>query len=326
MSTRTLHHLTEVFDPHLTNPTVTEIVVNECGWMGVESQGIWSWYQDDRLTFNRLDAIGILAAFDMNLDLAPHAPMVTTILPGGERLHVCRPPATRNDVISLTIRRPSSFRPTLTRLAKSGVFDTIDKKSMKPKSVVLAADKPIVDFDSLLAEELAQAVLDRKNILIAGATGSGKTTLAKALIEVIPLEERLITIEDAPEWNSIPHRNRVALFYTRKGDGGRSSEKMIESSLRMRPDRVLMQELTDGAAFAYLRSVAAGHPGCITTLHARSAEGAFDALRLMVREHDAGKTLPDSDVQALLHMHIDLIVYCKREKNVFSTPEVYRKP
>ena len=61
-------------------------------------------------------------------------------------------------------------------------------------------------------------------------------------------------------------------------------------------DRVLMQELRDGATFAYLRGVVAGHPGCITTLHAGSAKGAFDALRLMIRQHHAGATLGDADV------------------------------
>ena len=316
MSTRTLHHLIEPFDPFLADSATTEIVVNECGWMGVEAGGIWSWVQDDRLTFNRLDAIGILAAFDTNLDLSPHAPMCTTVLPGGERLHVCRPPATMPGVISLTIRRPPSFRPTMSHLADSGLFSDVVAESSR-------LTMPGIDDD--LAAELTKGVLDRKNILIAGATGSGKTTTAKALIEVIPQDERLITIEDTPEWTAIPHRNRVALFYAKDGRGVKS-EEAIESSLRMRPDRVLMQELRDGAAFSYLRGVAGGHPGCITTLHARSAKGAFDALRLMVRQHPAGATLPDTDVRDLLNMHVDIVVYCERRNNVFRVSDVYRKP
>ena len=88
-------------------------------------------------------------------------------------------------------------------------------------------------MDNDRARQLGQAVLDRKNILIAGATGSGKTTIAKALIEAIPLDERLVTIEDTAEWNSIPHRNRVALFYSKGRSGRRKSPK--RGSARMQP-------------------------------------------------------------------------------------------
>ena len=181
-------------------------------------------------------------------------------------------------------------------------------------------------MDSDWAAMLGQAVLDRRNILIAGATGSGKTTIAKALIEAIPLADRLVTIEDTAKWNSIPHRNRVALFYS-KGDQGAAkvrSEDLLECSLRMRPDRVLMQELRDGATFAYLRGVVAGHPGCITTLHAGSARGAFDALRLMIRQRPAGSTLGAADVQSLLTMLVDIVVYCERTGNECRVTDIYQ--
>ena len=110
------------------------------------------------------------------------------------------------------------------------------------------------------AEFLPAAVKAKRNILICGATATGKTTLARALIEAIPADERLVTIEDTPEWEGLPHRNRVALFYS-KGDQGTArvhSEDLLEASLRLRPDRVLMQELRDGAAYSYLRGAVAG--------------------------------------------------------------------
>jgi type IV secretion system protein VirB11 len=119
----------------------------------------------------------------------------------------------------------------------------------------------------------------------------------------------------------------VALFYS-KGDQGSArvrSEDLLEASLRMRPDRVLMQELRDGAAFAYLRGVVAGHPGSITTLHAQSAAGAFDALRLMVRQHPAGATLGDADVRELLLQMVDIVVHCERHSNTFNVTELWWK-
>ena len=170
-------------------------------------------------------------------------------------------------------------------------------------------------------------VLAHQNILVAGATGSGKTTLASALIRAIPPTERIVTIEDTAEWNGLPHKNRVALFYS-KGDQGTArvrSEDLLEASLRMRPDRVLMQELRDGAAFTYLRGVAAGHPGSITTIHAGSARGAFDALRLMVRQNPAGATLADADVRSFLMQMVDVVVHCERQGNRFGISGIWWK-
>lgn len=90
------------------------------------------------------------------------------------------------------------------------------------------------------------------------------------------------------------------------------SEELIEAALRMWPDRVLMQELRDGAAFTFVRSIAAGHPGSTTTYHARSAEGAFDALRLMIKQHDAGKHLCEAYIQRLITQPIDVVVHCQK--------------
>ena len=176
-----------------------------------------------------------------------------------------------------------------------------------------------------MGEFLAEATRARLNIIICGMTGSGKTTLAQAIANEIDPDERLITIEDTPEWRDLRQQNRVALFYS-KGDQGTAqvrSEELLEASLRMRPNRVLMQELRDGAAFTYLRAVVAGHPGSITTCHADNAAGVFNALRLMIRQHPAGSTMGDADVRDLLRQMVHVVVYCERDsEDRFSTPEV----
>jgi type IV secretion system protein VirB11 len=273
------------------------------------------------LDFSQLDCIATLAAAMTNQDVGPDHPLCATALPDGQRVQICRPPAVGPGLLCITVRRPSSFRPTLGSLENKGLF-----KQVLGHDVQDAAIAGAYHANDIRAF-LSAAVLARKNILICGATGSGKTTLARALIEEIPSDERLITIEDTPEWEAIPQRNRVALFYS-KGDQGSSrvqSEDLLEASLRLRPDRVLMQELRDGAAFAYLRGVMAGHPGSITTLHAQSATGAFDALRLMVRQHPAGASLADADVRALLSQMVDVVVYCERYGNTFHVSELWWK-
>jgi type IV secretion system protein VirB11 len=308
MSTRTLNHLLEPFAPFLANPDTTDLVVNRIGEFGAEVAGDWHWVKEPALTFDALDAIGILAAFNSGQDISPTHPLCDTSLPNGERINIGRPPATR-DIICLSIRKPLSIKATVGHMATSGMFE--DYKPMKPEQLTETTE---LEMDSDLAVKLTQGVLNRKNILIAGATGTRKTTLANALASCIPLDERIITIEDTAELD-LPHHNRVAFFYS-QGDQGLAkirSEALLEASLRMRPDRVLMGEVRGGAAFAYLRGAVAGHPGCITTLHASSAKGAFNALRLMARQHPDGKTMGDKDIYDLFTDTVDIVVHCQKD-------------
>src|SRR3546814_17479472 len=105
------------------------------------------------------------------------------------------------------------------------------------------------------------------NRLSSGATGLVKKTLSKGLIQLIPPEERLLTIEDTREL-IVDQKNVVHLLYAQDGQGPANvtAKHMLESALRMRPDRILLQELRDGPAFFYLRNVKSGHPGSIPKL------------------------------------------------------------
>jgi type IV secretion system protein VirB11 len=170
-------------------------------------------------------------------------------------------------------------------------------------------------------------VKSRRNILISGATGSGKTTFAKGLVRLIPPEERLLTIEDAREL-VVPHRNAVHLLYAKDGQGLAKvgAKHLLESALRMRPDRILLQELRDGTAFFYLRNVNTGHPGSITTIHADSAVLAFEQLTLLVKESEGGRDLPRDDIRALLHLLVDVVVQMRRDGGRFRVSEVWYDP
>ena len=150
------------------------------------------------------------------------------------------------------------------------------------------------------------AVRARKNILVSGATGSGKTTWTKALIREIPGDERLVTIEDARELALEGHPNHVRLYYS-KGDQGLARvtpKQLLECCLRMRPDRILLAELRAEEAFDYLRNVNSGHPGSITSVHATSAELAFEQLMLLVKQSAGGQGLARADIKGLLYLLI----------------------
>jgi len=100
----------------------------------------------------------------------------------------------------------------------------------------------------------------------------------------------------------------------------------LESALRMRPDRILLQELRDGTAFFYLRNVNSGHPGSITTIHAASAELAFDQLTLLVKESEGGADLGRDDIRSLLKILVDVVVQMKKVQGKFRVTEIYYDP
>lgn len=323
----TLRLLLAPLAPPLADAAVTELVVNRPGELGVERRGAgWTWHDVPELSFARLDAVATLCAALSQQDVGPEHPLCGASLPDGQRVQICRPPAVAAGTISLTIRRPSGAAPTIAALAAGGLFDRTERTGprLHPADAELLALHRARDWERFFP----LAVRSRKTIVATGDTGSGKTSFAKALIGAIPCDERLVTIEDTAEFTGLPHCNLVSLFYSkgRQGLARVGAEELMEAALRMRPDRVLMQELRDGAAFTFVRSVAAGHPGSITTCHAGSAAGAFDALRLMVKQHEAGRYLADADVRTLLLGLVDVVVHCRRAGGRFGIEEVWFDP
>jgi len=140
--------------------------------------------------------------------------------------------------------------------------------------------------------------------------------------------ERLITIEDARELVLDRHPNHVRLFYS-KDDQGRARvtpKQLLESCLRMRPDRVLLAELRSEEAFDYLRNVNSGHPGSITSVHAASAELAFEQLVLLVKQSRAGAELARRDIKSLLYMLVDVVIQFGVENHERFIKEIWYEP
>ena len=321
--TAVLTHYLAPLEACLAEPGVTEVVVNRPGEIGIEGEGGWSWRAEPKLTETWLATLAKAAAAFTTQDVTADAPICSTVLPGGERCQIVVPPAAEQ--VSLTLRKPSEAVLDLDAFARQGLFD----------GVALATNELSADETRLLALRDAGdwpafftlAVKSRRNLLISGATGSGKTTFAKGLVRLIPEEERLLTIEDAREL-VVPHRNAVHLLYAKDGQGLAKvgPKQLLESALRMRPDRILLQELRDASAFFYLRNVNTGHPGSITTIHADSATLAFEQLTLLVKESEGGRDLARDDIRNLLHMLVDVVVQLRREAGRFRMTEVWFDP
>ena len=318
----TLRHLLAPIQEVLDDPATTELVVQRPGEVGIEQHGEWSWREIEAFGFPRLDAIGLLAGSLLSKPFDPAHPICMTTLPDGQRCTLLRPPATAAGTISLTIRIPSK--------AVHTVRDPDFGDLMQAAVIPAFAGRPDRDSDAdtgLLALYRAKdwtaffalAVKAKKTIAATGSTGSGKTSLLRRLMQEIPAEERLVTIEDTDEFGPLPLRNRVSLFY---GAANVSAETAVEASLRMRPDRVAMQELRGAEAFAYLRLLAAGHPGGLTTWHAEEGD-PLTPLALMAKTSEAGRNIPDDKLLAILRSLIDIVAFCRRDAHGFSVSSVY---
>lgn len=318
--TTVLDHYLRPFAPYLGARDVTEIVVNAPGEFAIEHAGRWLWRSAPELTADWLRPLAVAAAAATAQDVSEQHPICTTVLRGGVRLQIVLPPAAQ--AISLTFRNPSPATIELSALVDAGLFKTV---SAPPPAAAEELAKLHRQGDWLAF--FSRAVEERRNILISGATGAGKTTLAKSLARLIPLSERLITIEDARELD-IPHRNSVRMLYAKDGRGIAQvgPKELLESALRMRPDRILLQELRDGAAYFYLRNVNSGHPGSITTIHANSAGLALEQLALLVKESEGGRDLSRPDIRRLLRQLVDVVVQVQRVAGRFCVTEVWYEP
>lgn len=291
----------------LDDAEVTEVCINRPFEAFVECRSGW---RREALPFASLswcEHVARLAATATQQRVAPECPLLSAALPSGERIQVVMPPACTPGTVAITIRKPSERVWSLAELSAGGLFGRCNAaKSVDDSDEELRALHAAGEFEAFLR----LAVRVRKNIVVSGPTGSGKTTFTKALLQEIPADERLITIEDAQELNLDGHPNSVRLFYSKDGQGTAkvSPKQLLEGCLRMRPDRILLAELRSDEAYTYLRNVNSGHPGSITSVHASSARLAFEQLMLLVKESPGGRDLSREDIKSLLHLLVDVVV------------------
>jgi type IV secretion system protein VirB11 len=324
-NTAILDHAVRPLRPYLDDDGVTEVVINEPTIVGVERHGGWTWEKEPALTLEALNELARSAAAFTSQDVTRETPICSTVFPTGERVQLVLPPVVPDGTLSITVRKPSTKTMTMADFEANGLFAETKVATKRVSAVeerllgLLSTGKHVEFFEL--------AVRSRLNILISGATGSGKTTFSKGLIKLIPANERLLTIEDTREL-VVPHLNVVHMIYSKDGTGTAkvTAKELLESALRMRPDRILLQELRDGTAFFYLRNVNSGHPGSITTIHADSAALAFEQLTLLVKESEGGADLARDDIRSLLKILVDVVVQMKKVDGKFRMTEIYYDP
>ena len=312
--------------PILSNPEVTEVCINAPGEAFVETRRGWERCALDFADFAWCLRFARLVANHTRQRIDEESPLLSASLPSGERVQIVLPPATTPGCVAITIRRPAATVWSIEELAHAGIFRDTQPSGERLDQTEEALLRHLAarEFEAFMR----LAVRSRKNILVSGPTGSGKTTWTKALIREVPPDERLITIEDARELMLDRHANHVRLFYSKDDQGlARVTPKqLLESCLRMKPDRILLAELRSEEAFDYLRNVNSGHPGSITSIHAGSAELAFEQLVLLVKQSPAGRELSRAEIKNLLYLLIDVVVQFGVERHERYIREIWYEP
>jgi type IV secretion system protein VirB11 len=312
--------------PLLANSDVMELCINRPNEAFLETREGWRREPLPFADFEWCSRLAKLIANSTQQRIDATAPLLSASLPSGERVQIVMPPATTAGCVAIAIRRPADQVWSIEDLGRRGIFRATRQAGQR-------LDDTEEELLRLLSasrfeEFMRLAVRCRKNILVSGPTGSGKTTWTKALIREIPCDERLVTIEDAKELVLDRHPNHVRLYYSKDDQGVArvTPKQLLECCLRMKPDRILLAELRAEEAFDYLRNVNSGHPGSITSVHATSAELAFEQLVLLVKQHPGGRELARGDIKSLLYLLIDVVIQFGVERHERFIKEIWFDP
>lgn len=293
--------------PWMGRGDVTDLFINRPGELWVESLG----GRIERVVVSELDEdhlwlIARQVAAVSHQGISRAHPLMAASLPCGARVQVVAPPATRGGM-ALAIRKQAVHGLALGDFFFAGMQVEMGQGAARPcfgEEAGVMADP---------AGFLAGAVRARANILISGGTSTGKTTFLGALLREIPARERLVLIEDTPEL-PMTHDNAVGLVAVRGGMGEAqvTVEDLLQASLRLRPDRIILGELRGGEGMSFLRAVNTGHAGSLTSIHADSPEGALEQVALIVMQ--GGSRLSRNDILHYARSVIDIVVQLERRE------------
>ena len=277
-----------LLDSIISDDTITEVMINGPQNIFIEQNGrlfkLDKEFESQRRLEDIIQRIVGLAGREVN----QANPICDTRLPDGSRVNVVLPP-----------------------IALCGPTVTIRKFSKTPMTI-----EKLIQYGSItkeIAEKLQMLVKAKYNIFISGGTGSGKTTFLNALSNYIPKDERVITIEDSAELQIEGIDNLVSLE-TRNanasGAGQITIRDLIKSSLRMRPERIIVGEVRGGEALDMLQAMNTGHDGSLSTGHANSTEDMLSRLETMVLQGAAG--LPLEAIRQQIASAVDIIIHLSR--------------
>lgn len=284
---------------------VTEVAINRPGELWFEQLGEWKQKLKPDLTFGLCEKLANSLAVQVAGDSLQlkKSPICPVALPDGERGQIVMPPATERGCASITIRKPSTNRFSLDDYHNTGRLSTYKVRERKrdledhEKEMVMCVRR------GDMRQFFRLAVQHKLNLLFGGATGSGKTTFSKAIVDLYPPNRRYITIEDIHELFMPNHPNRVHLFY----GPHITSKKLVESCMRMKGDHIFMSELKGDETWSYFSLLNTGHKGSLTTGHFNDCHSAASRLTEIVKQSDVGLTLDYQFIYRTVQTSIDAV-------------------
>jgi pilus assembly protein CpaF len=268
------------------DPEISEIMVNGDRGIFIEKYGRLERVDGGTLSQKSLGVAVRNIARRLGDDISEEKPILDSRLPDGSRVAVVMPPCSLNGIV-LTIRK---FNPK-----QFGIEELLSRGSMT----------------EAVATRLKTAILGRQNVLIAGATGCGKTTLLNALSNLIPKQERVLVIEDTAEINiEIPNLVRLEARREQGGLPAITIRELLRASLRHRPDRILLGEIRGAEAFDLLQLLNTGHSGTISTVHANSAAQALNRFTSCVLQ--SGIELPYRAIKSNIADTLNILLHLDR--------------
>jgi len=277
-----------ILDSILKDDSITEVMINGPDHIFIEKSGQLSRLEQTFESERQLEDIIQKIVGQAGREVNQANPIVDTRLPDGSRVNVVLPPISLQGA-TVTIRKFSKTPMTIEQLLKY--------ESITPE----------------VAEVLKMLVQAKYNIFISGGTGSGKTTFLNALSDFIPKDERIITIEDSAELQITGIDNLVSME-TRNanasGSGSITIRELIKSSLRMRPERIIVGEVRGSEALDMLQAMNTGHDGSLSTGHANSTRDMLSRLETMVLQGTEG--LPLEAIRQQIASAVDIIIHLSR--------------
>lgn len=298
------------------NPDLVEICVNPDGGVWVENRGD-AFMRKARITLSQDEVrkAGMQIASEGDIRISEHHPLGSVSINYRDwlvRAQVIQAPAVRQgDVLAMRFFKPDTelFEPEY--LSGSPESASAQRRELNERVANLA--------EADLIGALRTCVHEKLNLVVSGGTSSGKTTVARWLVAQVDDKERIITIEDVPDL--MPRQpNKVMLVSDRQSDV-RSPDKLLQATLRMRPDRIILSEVTGSDAYTFLKAINTGHGGSITTVHADTAELAIERLAQTALEADAKMTY--QDMIAYVQRSIDVIVHVGKRDGRRGVLEVF---
>jgi pilus assembly protein CpaF len=269
------------------DPDISEIMVNSPTDIFIEKQGVMERVRGVTIPVDQLRVAVQNIARSLGDDISEEKPILDSRLPDGSRIAAVLPPCSIHG-ITLTIRK----------------FNT---RSFKIEDLIR-----IGTVTAEMAAYLQAAIAGRKNILISGGTGTGKTTLLNILADFIPDEDRLVVIEDTAEIHI--RKPNLVRFESRRNQGQKipavTIRDLLKASLRHRPERTILGEIRGEEAFDLLQALNTGHSGSLSTIHANSASQALSRLASCALQ--SGIELPYKAIKATIGDSIHLLVHVER--------------